>query len=191
MSGYKLPKIDEVSLLSDNEVDELIDNLFEHHITLHRLLKPVIKEQVKSYVDLIEKTRKFFRELLILNSDSQDILDIIVAHPRLGPSKNKTTNELSEHSSEEQKSLTEGSIEEAAQLSQLNELYEQKFPGLRYVVFVNGRTRGAIMENMRSRIAQNSIETEKMLALDAMCDIAIDRAKKLLTNEKECSQHKL
>lgn len=43
----------------------------------------------------------------------------------------------------------------------LNEEYEKKFPGLRFVVFVNGRGRGEIMEIMRERIARGSWEGER------------------------------
>jgi len=64
-------------------------------------------------------------------------------------------------------------------LGRLNEEYEGKFPGLRYVVFVNGRPRSEIMENMRSRIDRGDIKAERQEAIQAMCDIALDRATKL------------
>ena len=46
-------------------------------------------------------------------------------------------------------------------------------------VFVNGRPRPVIMENMRSRIDRADIKAERQEAIQAMCDIALDRAKKL------------
>lgn len=46
-------------------------------------------------------------------------------------------------------------------------------------VFVNGRPRPMIMENMRSRIDRADIEAERQEAIRAMCDIALDRASKL------------
>ncbi|KAI5840212.1 hypothetical protein DFP73DRAFT_482983, partial [Morchella snyderi] len=47
-------------------------------------------------------------------------------------------------------------------------------------VFVNGRSRAVIMEDMERRIARGDIETEKTEAINAMCDIARDRVDKLL-----------
>ena len=43
----------------------------------------------------------------------------------------------------------QGGEEVVAELARLNEAYEAKFPGLRFVVFVNGRGRGEIMAIMR------------------------------------------
>jgi hypothetical protein len=48
-------------------------------------------------------------------------------------------------------------------------------------VFVNGRPRPAIMENMRARIDRGDIKAERQEAIQAMCDIAADRASKLQT----------
>jgi len=50
---------------------------------------------------------------------------------------------------------------------------------LRYVVFVNGRGRPAIMEDIRARVARGDIDLERAGAIKAMCDIAVDRASKL------------
>jgi 2-oxo-4-hydroxy-4-carboxy--5-ureidoimidazoline (OHCU) decarboxylase len=72
-----------------------------------------------------------------------------------------------------------GGEEERAKLAKLNEEYEARFPGLRYVVFVNGRSREVIMEDMRRRIERGTQEDEVWAASEAMCDIAIDRATKL------------
>ena len=47
----------------------------------------------------------------------------------------------------------------------LNDEYEEKFPGLRYVVFVNGRSRSVIMDDMRQRIASSDIKTEQTAAI--------------------------
>lgn len=46
-------------------------------------------------------------------------------------------------------------------------------------VFVNGRPRPEIMHNMRERIARGDIQAERLEAIQAMCDIALDRASKL------------
>lgn len=173
--SYKLPPISLVPDLEDDKKKELLDHLFEHCSIMYDELKPVLERSHGSYTELIEDSRVAFLSLVDGGSNiSQRISEIIAAHPRLGPQKGK----LSSHSSEEQKSLV-GSPEETEKLKQLNELYEKTFPGLRYVVFVNGRPRSAIMENMKLRIQRGDISLEKKQALDAMCDIALDRAKKL------------
>lgn len=46
-------------------------------------------------------------------------------------------------------------------------------------VFVNGRSRPVIMEDMQKRISTSTLKQEKLDAIQAMCDIANDRAKKL------------
>lgn len=44
---------------------------------------------------------------------------------------------------------------------------------------MNGRPRPVIMENMRERIDRGDIQAERLEAIQAMCDIAADRAAKL------------
>ncbi|KAI3402542.1 hypothetical protein KGF56_004634 [Candida oxycetoniae] len=102
---------------------------------------------------------------------------IISAHPRLGVPKD---HQLSEHSSHEQRNLA-GTKEMRQKLQDLNDEYEQTFPGLKYVVFVNGRNRDEIMDDMRMRIKRNEIELERKEAFNAICDIALDRVSKLET----------
>lgn len=46
-------------------------------------------------------------------------------------------------------------------LGELNEEYERVFPGLRFVVWVNGRGRGEIMGIMRERIERGDWEGER------------------------------
>jgi len=64
-------------------------------------------------------------------------------------------------------------------LRRLNEEYELRFPGLRYVVFVDGRSREEVMGDMRGRIERGDWDSEVALAGKAMCDIAMDRARKV------------
>lgn len=67
----------------------------------------------------------------------------------------------SAQSAAEQAKLQAGGEEEARLLAELNEEYERKFPGLRFVVWVNGRGRGEIMSIMRERIARGEWEEER------------------------------
>lgn len=174
-----LPDPDKLSELNCAEKSEVLGHLFEPcPVLCEFLINQVIRGPFPSYTALIEASREELTLLLEREEAkptiSPDIASIISAHPRLGPSKDK----LSSHSTLEQKSL-EGSEEEARKLAELNAKYEATFPGLRYVVFVNGRSREAIMENMVQRIQRHDISAERREAFNAMCDIALDRARKL------------
>lgn len=176
---FQLPPPNTLALLSQTQKVEVLDHLFEPCHTLASLVVPsVMKSNFSSYKNFIEACRSelmgFLRDENVHPENSLKISKIVSAHPRLGPSKDK----LSSHSSSEQKSLA-GSADEAQKLAELNELYEKTFPGLRYVVFVNGRTREVIMANMTQRIERGDIQQEKTEAFNAMCDIALDRAGKL------------
>ncbi|RYC56819.1 hypothetical protein CHU98_g9390 [Xylaria longipes] len=52
-------------------------------------------------------------------------------------------------------------VDETERLAALNREYEARFPGLRYVVFVNGRGRDVIMDDMRRRIDRGDIRVEE------------------------------
>lgn len=174
-----LPDPETLVELNDPRIRDVLGHLFEPcPVLCDFLIKEVINKPFPSYTSLIESSRKELLQFLekeeTESTVSPDIASIISAHPRLGPSKDK----LSSHSTLEQKSL-EGSKEEAQKLADLNAKYETTFPGLRYVVFVNGRSRETIMENMIERIQRNDISAERREAFNAMCDIALDRARKL------------
>jgi 2-oxo-4-hydroxy-4-carboxy--5-ureidoimidazoline (OHCU) decarboxylase len=68
----------------------------------------------------------------------------IAAHPRIGERRG-----LSALSAREQGA---GTLEESVldRLAQLNACYERRYPGLRYVTFVNGRSRAAVAEEMEA-----------------------------------------
>ncbi|CUM47715.1 uncharacterized protein AC631_01714 [Debaryomyces fabryi] len=188
--SYILPPANQLSTLPRSQLIEVFNHLFEPCPTLTSLLISKIfngDRTYSSYPEMIEACREELTQFLGLaeleayNSGTAinpDISKIIAAHPRLGRSAPNKSEKLSTHSSEEQKSL-QGSEEEARRLTELNEQYETTFPGLRYVVFVNGRPRSDIMQNMKERINRNKISLERRDSFNAMCDIALDRAKKL------------
>ncbi|KAI5306332.1 hypothetical protein KEM56_001353 [Ascosphaera pollenicola] len=73
-----------------------------------------------------------------------------------------------------------GSLEGiASELQRWNDLYEARFPGLRYVTFVNARPREEIIQDMINRIHRGDLERERSEAISAICLIAVDRARKL------------
>ena len=74
----------------------------------------------------------------------------IAGHPRIG----QVTN-LSAFSAAEQASKA-ASPEVLARLENLNDRYERSYPGLRYITFVNGRTRAQIADEMDQKLGESS-----------------------------------
>jgi 2-oxo-4-hydroxy-4-carboxy--5-ureidoimidazoline (OHCU) decarboxylase len=70
-----------------------------------------------------------------------------------------------------------------ADLARLNAEYEAKY-GFRFLVFVNGRPKAAILEVLRERITRPR-EEELPQALHEMLAIARDRLSKLQTSSSE------
>ncbi|KAI0908653.1 Oxo-4-hydroxy-4-carboxy-5-ureidoimidazoline decarboxylase [Ustulina deusta] len=108
------------------------------------------------------------------SSAREKLHGILGSHPRLGAKKVDSVQ-----SRAEQAQLNTGATDEAERLAALNREYEQRFPGLRYVVFVNGRSRDVVMQDMRRRIDRGDIRAEEREGIQAMVDIALDRAGKL------------
>lgn len=157
-----LPSIDSIPSLSTEERAAILDLLFEPSQQLHTLSVPLLHEQsFSSYQDMIAAVGVQLTELSesASTSDTAWLEDILGSHPRLGAKKVESAQ------SQAEQAQLQGSAEEAEQLRSLNEEYEKKFPGLRYVVFVNGRSRPVIMDDMRERIANSDLMTERKAAI--------------------------
>lgn len=199
MSSYKLPPVASISQLSTADRIAVLDALFEPSTALHNLSLDLLHTTTfPSYNDLIASIGVQLTDLSESTSSSDiEWLDkILGAHPRLGSKKVESTQ-----SKQEQARLNTGGEDEAKRLKALNDEYEAVFPGLIYVVFVNGRGREEIMANMRQRIDRGDIRLERTESIkvrttdmihfgigecitnqdlsQAMCDIAADRATKL------------
>lgn len=176
MATTKLPAIETVPDLPTDDRAAILDLLFEPSKQLHSLSVPLLHEKsFESYGDLIAAVGVQLTDLSesASSSDTEWLESILGSHPRLGAKKVESTQ------SQAEQSQLQGNAEEAEQLRALNEEYEMKYPGLRYVVFVNGRSRPVIMEDMRNRIANGDLKSERAAAIRAMCEIAADRASKL------------
>lgn len=171
-----LPSITSLPTLPDAALISTLDLLFEPSPELHALALPTLRTiSFSSYPDLISTLRD---ELLaIANAVAVSAADpsvpqpekenikrplhaILGSHPRLGEPKKET---LSAQSKKEQAHLNAaGDSEEVKeQLRGLNKEYEERFPGLRYVVWVNGRPRSEIMADMRRRIERGDLRAEE------------------------------
>ncbi|KAM0318532.1 hypothetical protein ACHAO8_001623 [Botrytis cinerea] len=172
-----IPPIAGIPSLSTVERSSVLDALFEPCAALHTLSLDLLHTTTfESYSDLIASVGTQLVDLSesTLPSDREWLDKILGSHPRLGEKKVDSVQ-----SKAEQAQLNTGPTEEAEKLKALNEEYEKTFPGLRYVVFVNGRSRPVIFEDMRRRISRGDIRLERKEAIQAMCNIAVDRASKL------------
>ncbi|KAH8167413.1 hypothetical protein CIB48_g805 [Xylaria polymorpha] len=135
-----------------------------------------------SYAEMIQHIGLLLRQLATspASPSSRDKLhSILGSHPRLGAKKVDSAQSRVEQAQLNNNTASSSGVGEADRLADLNREYEERFPGLRYVVFVNGRGRQAIMEDMRLRIDRGDIRLEEMEGIQAMVDIALDRAGKL------------
>lgn len=162
MATSKLSSIEAVPTLPSEDRAHILDLLFEPSTQLHTLSVPLLSAKTfESYPDLVSAVGVQLTELSesTSTSDTKWLQEILGSHPRLGAKKVDSAQ-----SSAEQAQL-QGSGEEAEQLRKLNEEYEATFPGLRYVVFVNGRSRPVIMEDMRRRIDGGDLKSEQAAAI--------------------------
>ncbi|RCI15761.1 hypothetical protein L249_2503 [Ophiocordyceps polyrhachis-furcata BCC 54312] len=173
MATAQLPAINDLRSCSEPEQTAALDLLFEPSAAIHAILLPVMRnEDFSSYADLIAACHRCLLSLAD-NDPGERLMAVVGSHPRLGATKIDSAQSIAE-----QASLGDGD-DTAGQLAALNAEYELRFPGLRYVVFVNGRPRPDIMRDMRARIDRGDYACEVDAALQAMCDIARDRAAKL------------
>lgn len=131
MSTFQLPPIASISVLSTIERATLLDALFEPCTALHTLSLDILHtEKFESYNDLITRVGVQLTDLSESpsTSDTEWLDKILGAHPRLGETKVESAQ-----SQAEQAQLNTGGEEEATKLRNLNEEYERKFPGLKYV----------------------------------------------------------
>ena len=183
-SVKKLPPIEQVPSLPTEERASILDLLFEPSTQLHTLSVPLLHDQTfSSYDDLISAVGVQLTGLSesASTSDTAWLHEILGSHPRLG-----AKNVDSAQSQAEQAQL-QGSGEEAEQLRLLNEEYEKKFPGLRYVVYVNGRSRPVIMDDMRQRIANSDMKAEQAAAI-RVCITPCSPFKHRLTYSRRCAR---
>ena len=173
MSNYSLPPVERLSDLPAAEFTQALDALFEPCETLHRLVEEtsIKANHYGSYDEFIGSVGKQLYYLMEEEAPAGSLakLDTILgAHPRLGAKKVESAQ-----SQAEQAQLNNGGKEEAERLAALNKEYEQTFPGLRYVVFVNGRSRPVIMENMRARIDRDEIMFEREEAIKVFLIVSL------------------
>ena len=119
-------------------------------------------------------------------------LELIDAHPRLGAPP-ESVSALSFVEQGYERDAAEAAARDAlaerdriaAELDRLNAAYEARF-GFRYCVFVNGRTRAELLPGIAAALEAERAD-ELARALDAVIDIARDRAARLGTVAREAT----
>ncbi|MCJ1266434.1 hypothetical protein MMC22_006319 [Lobaria immixta] len=172
----QLPPAEHLGSLSNAERAAILDLLFEPSDTIHTLIE--VLSEGSSYEKVIDGIRAELSRWAdnAPTGDSRLLDDVLASHPRLGEQKVDSQQSRAEQAQLQTDIGTDGDT-----LSRLNSLYEETFPGLRYVVFVNGRSRAVIVEDIRARINRGDIQRERHEAINGICDIAADRAQKLGT----------
>lgn len=141
-----LPTLAEIQQGSSDALAVALELLFEHSPILINTLEPQLRANLpvlESYTQLIDSAL-----VQIARWDLSAQSQFISGHPRIGENKN-----LSKLSANEQGSgIVPTSPEVLARLAHLNACYEVRYPELRYITFVNGRTRLAIAEEMEDAL---------------------------------------
>jgi 2-oxo-4-hydroxy-4-carboxy-5-ureidoimidazoline decarboxylase len=134
-----------------------------------------------SWVRMFERARE------IAHAMPEELqVELVDAHPRLGaPPASVSAMSFREqgYDVEAAANLAVEAARErervAAELNRLNHEYEARF-GFRYCVFVAGRPRAALLPGVRLALSADR-QSELERALDAVVDIAIDRARASVT----------
>ncbi|KAF5355271.1 hypothetical protein D9758_006065 [Tetrapyrgos nigripes] len=152
-----LPSLDAVinSAPSDpnSPLSLTLSTLFESSSILQNKLVPQLHDVLQSsnppistYAQLIDLA---IDQLSTWDHESQS--KFISGHPRIGETKN-----LSKLSAKEQNATPSAAgttpPEVLARLAHLNGCYEKRYPGLVYIIFVNGRSRAAVAEIMEAQL---------------------------------------
>lgn len=156
MAGLLLPSVDTWSDLTDDQHDEVLDILFQPCEQLRDLVKSssINSRNFATYDALISEIGTEL-EHLILQPVNRLLLDAIIgSYPRIGTDNPERPQNQDK---DDNAAVTEFRL--------LNDEYEKKFPGLRYVVSVKDRSKSAIINDIRRRIAVGDLDTETVSAI--------------------------
>ncbi len=114
------------------------------------------------------------RQILAELPDADQIA-VINAHPRIGERAERVQAQSALSFKEQGYDRDDTPSDALARLARLNDEYERKF-GFRFVVFVNGRPKAAIVPVLEARL-QRSPDVERATAMEEILAIAEDRLK--------------
>lgn len=140
-------------------------NLFENAGPLLERLRS--EEPFANGAAMLMRARQILSEL----SEAEQIA-VINAHPRIGERADKVSAESFKEQGYDRDTTPPDVV---LRLANLNDEYEQKF-GFRFVVFVNRRTKEAIVPVLEARL-RGTRDEERRTALREILSIAEDRLK--------------
>ncbi|PPQ91482.1 hypothetical protein CVT25_013740 [Psilocybe cyanescens] len=158
-----------------------LEVLFEHSPILINLLEPQLAAVLKSSPPIASYTELINLALEEIEKwEVEEQSEFISGHPRIGESKNLSTLSASEQGAQ---GLKPTPPEVLARLEHLNACYERRYPGLRYITFVNGRSRAAIVEEMEDmlKFSHSLSDREPTLESVTSVDVASEEWKKELS----------
>ena len=149
-SSVQLPSLDEIQKSTSDDgwsaLKKVVSILFERSPVLDEHLVPILASSSSpftSYTDLVDRSATIIRSWSPALQSS-----FISGHPRIGEQNPSQLSALS--ASEQTRYHTPPWVIE--RLGWLNGVYEGRYQGLRYITFVNGRTRREVMEEMETAL---------------------------------------
>jgi len=166
MSATALPGLLEIISSSpdvDSPLATSLSILFEPSPILFSTLVPQLAlsfgrdPPIKSYTELIDTS------INTINAwDDTLKAQFVAGHPRIGESHNLSNLSAKEQGASVSTRITATPPEVIRRLAHLNACYEHAYPGLRYITFVNGRSRAVIAEEIEDVLEiDHSLEAEK------------------------------
>ncbi|GAA5832898.1 hypothetical protein JCM11251_000522 [Rhodosporidiobolus azoricus] len=140
---------------SHHAYSPVLSQLLEPSPPLSALLAPQLHQTIAA-LPSSEKPKDYHAFLQIAQEvvDKWDIEDqaaFLAAHPRIGETKGLSKSSEGEQAPAAGQGATPGIV--LKRLENLNSLYESAFPGLRYITFVNGRTRAEIIPELEGLLS--------------------------------------
>jgi 2-oxo-4-hydroxy-4-carboxy--5-ureidoimidazoline (OHCU) decarboxylase len=146
MTGVSLPELSKI-LSSPSELATALSVLFEASPILSSTLASQLsstlirKPLITTYAELVDIA------ISTVNTwDNALAAEFIAGHPRIGESHNLSNLSAKEQGASTTTIATQPDV--LRRLAHLNACYERTYPGLRYITFVNGRSRAAIAEEI-------------------------------------------
>lgn len=147
-SATTLPPIEKVvgPQAEAKESRTALSLLFEVSESIDRCLIPLL-QKIESPCLTYEEVISVCQRIVEVEFDLEDRVSFLGSHPRIGEVKG-----LSKISANEQQNHKPTDPKVLQELERLNRVYEATYPGLRYVTFVNGRSREEIMHEMQHKL---------------------------------------
>ncbi|GAA5854189.1 hypothetical protein JCM3766R1_001475 [Sporobolomyces carnicolor] len=134
----------------------VLELLLEPSTSLSALLAPQLQARL---ADPDHAKPTSYRELLdvaaeiVARWDVLDQADFVASHPRIGEVNGLSKSSESEQGTTSGQEPTSGHV--LRRLTMLNAYYEEMFPNLRFITFVNGRSRAEIVPELEGILGLN------------------------------------